>query len=187
MDATEGRIQGALTQGLGLLRQQADDSPFSFSPPESLTLFSQSDLYSQSDGQDDLFKTADDQSDFDVGIADQVVSAYSSADINEIPATPALPLPSLMSVRDTPIQSRLRGNFFRSYHMRLFLPTRRTKGYNSMLGLSFTRSHARAFPVTERPFIRRSLAADALIHPRSISLRPSPLRFRPELLLVHMS
>ena len=40
---TEGRIEGALTQGLRLLRQQADHSPISFSPPESPILFSLSD------------------------------------------------------------------------------------------------------------------------------------------------
>ena len=54
----EGRIEGALTQGLRLLRQQADHPPISFSPPESPILFS--------DHQDELFTTADDLSDFDI-------------------------------------------------------------------------------------------------------------------------
>ena len=99
----EGRIEGALTQGLRLLRQQADHSPISFSPPESPILFSLSDR------QDELFTTTDDQSDFDAGIADQVVSADSSTDINEIPATPsALLPPPLVGTRETPIHKKLR-------------------------------------------------------------------------------
>ena len=52
--AEEGIIEGALTQGLGLLRQQADHSPIFFSPPELPILFS------QSEHQDELFTTAND-------------------------------------------------------------------------------------------------------------------------------
>ena len=105
----EGTVEGALTQGLRLLRQHADRSPISFSPPESPILFSQSD---------ELYTTAHDYSDFDVGIASQVEVVDSSADISEIPATPsALPPPPPLSavsrphsppLRNTPIHNRLR-------------------------------------------------------------------------------
>ena len=105
----EGTVEGALTQGLRLLRRQADLSPISFSPPESPILFSQSD---------ELYTTASDLSDYDVWTANEVEVVDSSADVNEIPATPSAdpPLP-LMSVvtrhhspplRNTPIHNRLR-------------------------------------------------------------------------------
>ena len=108
--ADEGRIEGALTQGLRLLRQQADASPISFSPPESPILFSQ-------DGEDELFTTADDLTEFGAGTAVQDVTVELTADVDEIPATPtAIPPPRLASfaarprdtLRDTPIHNRLR-------------------------------------------------------------------------------
>ena len=104
-DGDEGRIEGALTQGLRLLRVRADASPISFSPPESPILFSQ---------DDEFFTTADDQIDFEVGTADQAVAVELTADVNEIPATPSAPPPPHFAarprstLRDTPIQARLR-------------------------------------------------------------------------------
>ena len=112
----EGRVGGALTQGLRLLRQQADHSPISFSPPESPILFSHSGDDQTVDQEESFpYTTAADQSDFDVGIADQDVD--SSADVDEIPATPSAPHPPPhknaatrhhSSLRDTPIHDRLR-------------------------------------------------------------------------------
>ena len=122
----EGKVEGALTQGLRLLRQQADLSPIAFSPPES-PLFTQTphdSLILSTQPEDNegsfLFQTANDDS--HNYLADQVEILDSSADVDEIPATPAAspPLPArrLMSVvtvrrnaspqRNTPIHDRLR-------------------------------------------------------------------------------
>ena len=114
VSSDEGRIEGALTQGLRLLRQHADHSPISFSPPDSPSLFSPS----HSNHQEELFTTAHDLSDFDAGFADENVVFESSSDVNEIPATPLPPPPlSITStrlhsspLRDTPIHNRLRSS-----------------------------------------------------------------------------
>ena len=106
---SEGRVEGALTQGLRLLRQQADHSPTSFSPP---ALPTESFLVTQPNEDEGsfLFETAFDHS----------LEICDSSDIDEIPATPPPPLPPrrLMSVvakrrpasplRNTPIGERLR-------------------------------------------------------------------------------
>ena len=103
----EGVVEGALTQGLRILREHADESPISFSPPASPTgsfLFTQPD----EDEGSFLFRTANDHS----------LENVSTSDIDEIPATPPLPPRRLMSVvtrrrtspplRNTPIGERLR-------------------------------------------------------------------------------
>ena len=87
----ESKVEGALTQGLRLLRQQADHSPIAFSPPESPVLFTQASLNSpflSTQPEDNegsfLFQTANDSS-----LAEQVGIFDSTADVDEIPATPA--------------------------------------------------------------------------------------------------
>lgn len=66
---TEGKVEGALTQGLRLLSQQAELSPTTFSPPESPTLFTQpppeSPIFSTQPDDNKgsfLFQTANDES-----------------------------------------------------------------------------------------------------------------------------